>query len=257
MNSTALLIDNSNPSVCVLTLNRPKVHNAFDEQLLAELNQALDTIKHNDTIRLVQLRATGKHFSAGADLRWMQKMIDYSFEENLADANAFSSVLQSLNTLHKPTIAIVQGCVYGGGLGLLACCDIVVATDTSRYCFSETQLGLAPAVISPFVIKAIGLRHARRFFLTAELFSAAQAQNMGLISEVYAEKDIELHVDALCKKLLSTAPHASVATKNLLHELDGLSSEKAQHAFTAELIARLRTTEEAQDRLKAFLEKRQ
>ena len=165
-----------------LTMNRPEIHNAFDDLLIADLQRELERLDSDPQVRVVLLTASGKSFSAGGDLNWMRRMADYSRQENLTDALALAEMLKTLNQLSKPTIALVQGAAYGGGVGLVACCDIAIATPRAKFCLSEVKLGMIPAVISPYVVEAIGSRDARRYVLTAEIFSAAEADQLGLVN---------------------------------------------------------------------------
>ncbi len=177
--------------VTTLTLNRPQVHNAFDEIMIDELKSAIDEIDSDPDTRVVVLRASGKNFSAGADLNWMRRVTEYGESENRDEAMRLAQLMLALNRLSKPVIAVVQGATYGGGVGLVACCDIAIASDQARFCLSEVKLGLVPAVISPYVVAAIGERAARRYMLSAEIFNAAQAQRLGLVHEVTATLQVQ------------------------------------------------------------------
>src|SRR5690606_19141727 len=182
--------------VATVTLNRPDRHNAFDDALIAALTQVLRELDADDSVTVVVLAGAGKSFSAGADLNWMRRMADYGREENLADAEALAALMETLNGLDKPTIARVQGAAFGGGVGLVACCDIAIAADTASFCLSEVRLGLIPAVISPYVVTAIGERAARRYFVTAERFDAREAHRLGLVHEVVPAAGLDARVDA-------------------------------------------------------------
>lgn len=242
--------------VATLLLNRPEVHNAFDDVMIEELITALEHLQTNDKIRLVVLRAAGKSFSAGADLQWMQRMINYDYEQNVQDANRLALLMQMLNQLHKPTIAVVEGAAFGGGVGLVACCDIAIATDKAKFCLSETRIGLIPAVISPYMINAIGERQARRYFLTAESFDAQQAQQLGLLHTVCTSETLEAQLDALITTLLQNSPAAVIAAKQLIHATSRGPIDKPMREDTAHRIAVIRTSAEGQEGLQAFLEKR-
>ena len=187
MAKNAIIFNLDNQGIATITLNRPEIHNAFDDAIISELNLVLDKIESDSSIRVVVLRAEGKSFSAGADLRWMRRMADYTSAENKADAMQLAALMDKLNHLNKPTIARVQGAAFGGGVGLVACCDIVVASDRALFCLSEVRLGLIPAVISPYVVAAIGERASRRYFMTAERFKAEEALRLELVHEVVSE----------------------------------------------------------------------
>src|SRR5271166_5134733 len=204
----ALLENLDGRGVATLTLNRPDRHNAFDDALIAELTNALKRLAGRSDVRMVVLASTGRSFSAGADLDWMRRMAGYSQDANLADAAALANMLHTLDRLPKPTIALVQGPAYGGGVGLAACCDTVIASERATFCLSEVKLGLTPATISPYVINAMGARWARRYFVSAEVFSAARAQAIGLVHEVVAETALEETKESLVKALLQGAPGA-------------------------------------------------
>ena len=186
MTDSNLLIEIEN-GVAKLILNRPDVHNAFDDVLIAKIITALNHAQENKNVRVVVLTSHGKHFSAGADLNWMKRMARLTKQENRDDAQQLAELMHTLNTLSKPTVALVNGAAYGGAVGLIACCDMAIATQRSRFCLSEVKIGLSPAVISPFVIGAIGERAARRYFLSAEAFDAQKAEQLGLLHDVVAD----------------------------------------------------------------------
>lgn len=241
---------NISQQVATITLCRPDCHNAFDELMIEELTQHFSAVERDPEVRVVLLTGEGKSFSAGADLAWMKKAAHYSKVENQKDAKLLATMLKTLYELKKPTIAVVNGTAFGGAIGLIACCDIVLAGETAQFCFPEVKLGLAPAVISPFVIAAIGPRAARRYFLTAELFSAKTAQTLGLVHEVV--NNPEEKANQICHQLLQNGPKAIQAIKQLLKK----PIEPALAKKTVELIAKLRTSPEGQEGLAAFLEKR-
>ncbi len=252
MNTILINIKNN---VASITLNRPDVRHAFNEVMIHELLTALNTIATDDTVRLLVLRSQGPVFCAGADLTWMQKMLNYSLAENEADATQLAQLMHSLYTLNKPTIALVQGHAYGGGVGLIACCDIAIASDNAQFCFSEVKLGLSPSVISPYVIRAIGLRQTQRYFLTAESFDTKTALQLGLIHASTAdEKGLNTHAESLIKQLLKNGPRALANTKKLLHHNVPLSAELISYTITD--IAQLRTSAEGQEGIQAFLDQR-
>ncbi|VUD47447.1 Enoyl-CoA-hydratase [Thalassocella blandensis] len=242
--------------VAHVILSNPAKHNAFDEHVLLGLKQIFHSLADDSQVRLLVLSAEGKSFSAGADLAWMQKMVNYSAEENQQDAQVLADVMAALYRFPKPTIVRVQGAAYGGALGLIACCDIAFATESATFCLSEVKLGLIPAVISPFVIEAIGARAARRYFQTAEKFSAARAMQLGLISEVYSSESIDDNIADLIRKILANGPTAMAASKQLVAEVADKEIDEDLLEFTSKRIAEIRVSAEAQEGLTAFFEKR-
>lgn len=242
--------------IATLWLNRPDLHNAFDDGLIAEVTQAIETLAGDTTARVVIMAGKGKSFSAGADLAWMKRMAGYSIEQNEADANRLAEMLHKLNTMPKPTIAAVQGAAMGGGVGLCAVCDIGIAASDAVFALSEAKLGLVPAVISPYVIEAIGPRAARRYMLTAERFDAATAQALGLVSAVVAADQLMLEARRLAEILLQNGPQAVREAKSLVAHVSGRENDAALRAETARRIARLRATAEGREGVAAFLEKR-
>ncbi len=241
--------------VAWVTLTRPEVHNAFDDTLIAELSAVLSGFASDERVRAVVLGAQGRSFSAGADLNWMQRMAGYSEPENLDDARSLADLMRTLYELPKPTLALVQGPTYGGGVGLVACCDIAIAAETANFCFSEVRLGLIPAAIGPYVIAAMGARAVRRYFLTAETFSAREAMRFGLVHDVVPDEALRDAGRRVIKALLRGGPNAQLAAKDLIllisgRPLDDLAEE------TARRIARLRVSEEGREGIAAFLEKR-
>lgn len=247
------LIQHTN-GVAELTLTTPEKHNAFDDVCIQQLTDHLQQLRHDANCRLLLLSAEGKSFSAGADLAWMQRMINYSEAENLKDSLALAELMDSLYSFPLPTIARVQGPAFGGGVGLVACCDIAIAADTAAFCFSEVKLGLIPAVISPYVIAAIGQRAAQRYFLSAEKFSAAQAQQIGLVSEVVAEPDLTATTEKMINSLLANERQAQIAAKHLIFDVVGQSPAELK-AETAKRIAAIRVSAPAQQALRKFLQR--
>lgn len=241
--------------VATLTLNRPEVHNAFDDALIEELNTALDHFRTHPDVRLLVLRAEGKSFSAGADLSWMKRMAACTHEENLADAQELERLMHSLHAFPKPTLAVVQGAAFGGAVGLVSCCDIAIASDNASFSLSEAKLGLAPAVISPFVIAAIGPRQASRYFLTAERFPASRALEMELLHEVVPPDELDRTAEHLITTLLDNGPVALMACKALIRQVVPATDDELRD-YTTTLIASLRTSQEGQEGLSAFFEKR-
>lgn len=241
--------------VATLTLDRPEVHNAFDDALIAGLNAAIDNFRANPDVRMLVLRANGKSFSAGADLAWMKRMATCSREENLADAQELERLMHGLHAFPKPTLAVVQGAAFGGAVGLVSCCDIAIASDNASFSLSEARLGLAPAVISPFVIAAIGPRQASRYFLTAERFSAARALEMELLHEVVTADELSDVAERMISALLDNGPVALMACKALIRQVVPATDDELRD-YTTTLIASLRTSQEGQEGLSAFFEKR-
>ncbi len=254
MDNILYTVDES--GIATITLNRPKKHNAFDDILLADLKHALLQAEQTPEVRVVIIAAEGKSFSAGADLAWMQRMIDYSQEENLQDAQILATTLKTLNNLSKPTIAKVQGNAYGGALGLISCCDIAVACQHTHFCFSEVKLGLIPATISPYVIHAIGPRAARRYFLTAETFDTTTALNLHLIQETAAPDELDSLVQAIANTILENCPSATSLCKKLIFDIQGKEINEALIEQTCQRIASIRTSDTAQERLRDFLTKK-
>lgn len=251
----ALLSSLDNRGIATLSLNRPDVHNAFDDGLIAELNAAIAAYSKHPDVRLLVIRGEGKSFSAGADLGWMKRMASYSREDNLADARELERLMRSLHEFPKPTLAIVQGAAFGGAVGLVSCCDIAIASDNASFSLSEAKLGLAPAVISPYVIAAIGARQAARYFLTAERFSAETAKMLGLVQEVTSPDALEQCAGNMIDTLLANGPIALMACKALIRQVAAATSPEIA-AYTTELIANLRTSQEGQEGLTAFFDKR-
>ncbi len=240
----------------VITLNRPDIHNAFDDQLIKDLTRALQKMEQHKSVRLVVLKANGKSFSAGADLNWMRRMADYSWSENYQDSLALASLMQTLYQLKKPTIALVQGAAFGGGVGLVACCDIVLASDKAQFCLSEVKLGLIPAVISPYVIKAMGKRQASRYFISAERFNALTAQQVGLVHEVVPMDEFAAYCSNFISEILSNGPAAIQAAKNLINFVDSHPYDEEMLRETAQKISDIRASKEGKEGVSAFLEKR-
>ena len=240
-----------------ITLNRPEVHNAFDERLIAELTAALSVLAADDAVRVVVLTGSGRSFSAGADLNWMRRTSTYGEAENLADARALARLMTTLHELPKPTIARVNGAALGGGAGLVACCDIAVASADARFGTTEVRLGLIPAVIGPYVVAAIGVRQARRLMLTGERIAAKEAARIGLVHDVVPAERLDNAVAALLEDLLKGGPGALAAVKHLLRDLAGRPIGAELIDDTARRIATLRATAEAREGVAAFLDKRQ
>lgn len=243
-------------SIATVTLNRPDIHNAFDETLIANLTAAFVSLDDNPDVRVVVLAGAGKSFCAGADLNWMKRMSAFGHEENLADANALAAMLRSLYALSKPTIARVSGAAYGGGVGLVAACDIAIAVPEAMFALSEAKLGLIPATIGPYVIEAIGARQARRYFLTAERFDASEARRIGLVHEIAAADTIDARINALIATLKEAGPTAQLECKALIRGVAHRPIDDDVIAGTAEHIAAVRASLEGREGVAAFLGKR-
>jgi methylglutaconyl-CoA hydratase len=243
-------------AVARLRLDRPEVHNAFDPALIAALTTRLQSVAMDDDVRVVVLEGSGASFSAGADLHWMRGMASASERDNREDALALARLMRTLDTLPKPTIARVHGAAFGGGVGLVACCDIAIGAPEARFGLTESKLGLLPAVISPYVIAAIGARQARRWFATAEMFDAAEALRIGLLHQVVAAEQLDAAVQRQVDLLCKAGPIAAASAKALVRRIADGSEGNAVDAANADLIARLRVSAEGQEGLAAFLEKR-
>lgn len=243
-------------AVATIWMDRPEVFNAFNEQLIAELAAACTELDTDASVRVVVLAGRGKHFSAGADLNWMRRAADSTEAENLADSRKFAAMLRALSGLSKPTIARVQGAALGGGTGLAAACDMAIAADNASFATSEVKFGIIPAVISPYVLRAIGPRHALRYFQSAERFGALEAKAMGLVNEVATVDELDAAVDRLVQALLACGPQAQLAAKQLIAALTGRPIDDAVAEETATRIARQRATSEAREGFAAFFDKR-
>ena len=249
---TSLNIDDK--GIATLTLNRPEVHNAFDDVMISELLQALKDVEDSEQARVLVLLSEGKNFSAGADLNWMRSMADKNYQENVEDAGELGLLMERLDLLSKPSIALVQGAAFGGAVGLAACCDMVLAQPRSSFCLSEVKIGLIPAVISPYVVRTIGERQSRRYMLTAERFFADEAQKLGLVSDVV--DDFEEPLNNLLDALLANSPQAVTACKELIRNVGSRPINKDVREHTIKAIAEIRVSDEGQEGLSAFLEKR-
>ena len=245
-----------NQGVGTIRMNRPDVHNAFDDVLIAALSAELRRLDGLPEARVIVLAASGKSFSAGADLNWMRRMAKYSQAENLRDGMALAGLMRTLDGMRKPTIARVQGAAFGGGVGLVACCDIAIASMEAVFSLSEVRLGLIPSVISPYVIAAIGEREARRYFLTAERFDAVEARRIGLVHEVVNIDALDAAVANMTAHLLKGGPQALAAAKKLIVDVSRRPMDDALLAETARRIAAIRVEAEGQEGLAAFFDKR-
>ena len=242
--------------VATIWMNRPDVHNAFDDILITELTQACHALDANDDVRVVVLAGRGKSFSAGADLNWMKRAANNGTEDNLTDARALANMLRALAEMTKPTIARVQGAALGGGTGLTAACDIAVASTKAVFATSEVKFGIIPSAISPYVIRAIGARHAYRYFQSAERLSAQRAYEIGLLHEVVEPEALDAKVQEIVDALVQGGPKAQAAAKDLIRAVANKPINDAVVEDTAQRIAHLRATPEAKDGIAAFLDKR-
>lgn len=249
-----LLLETDGP-VARVTLNRPEIHNALNDALIAEIRDTFRALAADDGVRAVVLTGAGSSFCAGADLGWMQAAVNYSVEENIADALNLVAMLDAINTCPKPVIARVNGTALAGGAGLVAACDIAVAVETARFAFTEARLGLVPATISPYVVRKIGESHARALFLTAERFEALHALTIGLVHRVVPADELDAAVERALGNVLAGGPRAQAENKALITGIRGRSDDDLGR-FTAAAIARLRTSAEGQEGLRSFLEKR-
>lgn len=239
-----------------VTLTRAELRNAFNDEVIAELTQAFAELGARDDVRAIVLAAEGPAFCAGADLNWMRRMADYGRDDNLADAGRLAAMLRTLYECPKPTVARVQGDVYAGGMGLVAACDIAVAVDTAGFCLSEVKLGLIPATIGPYVVRAMGARAARRYFLTAERLDAAEALRIGFVHEVVPAAALDARIDAIVQALCANGPQAVAACKRLLHDVTEAPLDDALVTRTVEAIADIRASAEGREGVQSFLHKR-
>jgi len=253
MSAITLKIDDRR--IATLTLNRPVIHNAFDDALIREVSTTLRDLEKKD-LRVLVLASTGPSFSAGADLQWMKRMSGASTEANQHDAEELSGMLRRLQLFPRPTIAVVQGAAYGGGVGLAAACDIVIASELAIFSLSEVKLGLIPSVIGPYVMAAIGERQARRYFLSGEKFTVAEAQRIGLVHEVVAPDAMARTLEKITDAILLGGPKAQVAAKRLINDIAGKPIVPDMLDDTARRIASIRSSDEGKEGVSAFLEKR-
>lgn len=253
---TTVQLDFDPRGFATLWLDRPDKNNAFDAAMIRELILALDALKERRALRFLVLRGRGRHFSAGADLAWMREAADLDYDANLADAQALAELMYNLYHLKLPTLAVVQGAAFGGALGLIACCDLAIGASDAQFALSEVRIGLAPAVISPFVVQAIGPRATRRYALTGERFDGERARELGLLAECYPAAELDAALEQWIATLLQNGPQAMRATKDLLREVGSGVLNPALRRYTESAIARLRVGPEGQEGLRAFLEKR-
>ena len=255
MNYDTLQIDLSG-AVATVWMNRPDVRNAFNENMIAELTAAFAALDQNAEVRAVVLAGRGTAFCAGADLNWMKKMAGFSFDENQRDAMGLATMLHTLYTLSKPTLARVHGPAFAGGMGLLSACDIAVASHEAEFCLSEVKLGLIPATISPYVLAAMGERAAQRYFLTAERFTASEAHRIGLVHELTSSSELDGKISAIVGQLVTAGPASLAATKDLIRAVGRRPLEPTLIADTATRIAQARASDEGKEGVRSFLEKR-
>lgn len=256
MSEESVRVTRNDRGVATVTLNRPKVHNAFDDALIGTLTETLQALGTDPAVRLLVLAAEGKSFSAGADLNWMRRMADFSRDDNYRDSLGLAELMHALDTAPQPVIARVQGAAIGGGVGLVACSDIAIASDSAVFALSEVRLGLTPAVISPYVVRAIGERQARRYFVTAERFDAQKALQLELVHEVVPAAALTGRVDELTRAMLANGPQAMRAAKQLARDVSATRIDTALREDTARRIADIRASEEGREGVGAFLDKR-
>jgi len=243
-------------AVANVTLSRPEVRNAFNDEVIAELTQAFTRLGQDPQIRVIVLAAEGPAFCAGADLNWMRRMADYTHAENLADAAQLAEMLRVIYACPKPTVARIQGDVYAGGMGLVAACDMAVSVEAANFCLSEVKLGLYPATISPYVIRAMGARAAHRYFLTAERFDAAQALRIGFVHAVVSAEQLDATLAEITQALVSASPNAVKECKTLLHDVAGKNIDATLIAHTVQGIASIRASADGKEGVQSFLQKR-
>ena len=254
--ATSLLDVSVRNATAIVVLNRPELHNAFNEALIDELTATLSVLDQDSDVRAIVLAGAGRSFCAGADLNWMKKMATYGHEENVTDASALAQMLHTLAGLSKPTIARVHGAAMGGGAGLVACCDIAIAAQEATFAFSEGKLGLIPATIAPYVIEAIGARQARRYFISAERFTAAEAFRIGLVHDIVPLAELDARINDMLGALLLVGPRAQMECKALIRGVAHRRIDADVIAGTAEHIAAVRASSEGRAGVQAFLDKR-
>ena len=256
MTNTTVTTKIDERGIASVTLDRQDKHNAFDDGVISELRDAFKALRADESVRVVVLRGAGKHFSAGGDLAWMRRMAEYDYGHNMKDAEELAGMLQDLYRLPMPTVAVVQGAAFGGAVGLVSCCDMAIAAERARFALSEVRIGLIPATIGPYVVRAIGERAASRYMLTGEAFDAGTALRLGLVNETCADDDLEGRAAALTDELLMGGPQAQRAAKDLVRSVTGAEMNSALIEDTCARIAHIRVSEEGQEGLSAFLEKR-
>ena len=253
--SENLIVEKRN-TVAIVTLNRPEVRNAFDDVLIADLTRTFLQIEKDDAVRVMVLAGAGSAFCAGADLNWMKRMAGYGYEQNLADARALAEMLKTLDRMTKPTVARVHGPAYAGGVGLVAACDIAIGSHDAEFCLTEVKLGLSPATISPYVVRAMGERLARRYFLTGEVIDAGEAYRLRLLSDVSSKEELDGAINALLGHLVVGGREAHARIKDLVRTVAAGPADDAMIADTAKRIAEIRVSAEGKEGIASFLEKR-
>lgn len=256
MTAAPLLLEQGADGLVTVTLNRPDAHNALDELLVRELTRSFDMLSVDPACRLVVLKANGPGFCAGSDLGWMQRTAGASQHAHLLEAQNLALMMKTLHMFPKPLLAMVQGTVAGVGVGLLACCDVVVASDSASFRLSDVKFGLVPAVVGPYVVQAIGVRAAKRYFITAEPFSATEAKGVGLVHEIVPDRMMAAAASKLVERIVAGGPKAQIAAKDLVRRIDSVQIGDDMSDYTVNLIARLRASPEAREGLAAYLEKR-
>ena len=251
-----MLLQSTENGVYTIALNRPEIRNAFNDVLIGEIREAFEAVSRRTDVRCVVLAAHGPAFCAGGDLNWMRRMADYTREQNLADAGGLAAMLRAIDQCPHPTIARVQGDVFAGGLGLVSACDVAVCADSATFCLSEVKIGLIPATISPYVVRAIGARASRRYFLTAERFSAAEAHRIGLVHESVPMDQLDASVQAVVQALCANSPMAVKDAKRLVDTVAGQDINEALIATTVAGIADSRASADGKEGVQAFLDKR-
>jgi methylglutaconyl-CoA hydratase len=251
-----MLTTSTSGGVARVTLDRPEIRNAFDDALIVALTSVLRELDADDAVRAVVLAGNGPAFCAGADLNWMKRMAGYGYEQNLADAQALAEMLRTLDRMRKPTIARVHGPAFAGGVGLVAACDIAVGTPEAKFCLSEAKLGLSPATISPYVVRAMGERAARRYFLSAEVFDGMEAQRIGLLTAVSPSDKLDGEIGEILKHIVQGGPVAIAKIKDLIRTVSSAPLSDALIADTAQRIAEIRVSPEGREGIASFLEKR-
>ncbi|MCW8878566.1 MAG: enoyl-CoA hydratase/isomerase family protein [Kangiellaceae bacterium] len=256
MSDSSLLIDKRDNGIATITLNRAEIHNAFDDKLIGEITREIEKLDHDREVRVIVLAAEGKSFSAGADLNWMKRMAGYSWDQNYQDSLQLASLMQTLYECKKTTVALVQGAAFGGGVGLVACCDIALASERALFCLSEVKLGLIPAVISPYVVKAMGERNAKRYFATAEKFDVNEAKHINLVHKIYPADTFTDDCEDYLQKLIANGPNAVYQSKKLVNFVANKDINEDLIRDTAQRIADIRASKEGKEGVSAFLEKR-
>jgi methylglutaconyl-CoA hydratase len=253
----SLYLKEINKNVCTITLNRPDIHNAFNDELITSLITEFNSLAKDDAVRVVILTGAGMSFCAGADLNWMKQMVSYSFEQNMEDSMNLANLFSTIDNFPKPVVGKINGAALGGGSGLVAVCDHVIAAEDAKFGFTEVRLGLIPAVISPYVIRKIGESHARTLFLTGERFDAKKAMEIGLVHKVSLDRYFERDTQEIVDNLLKAGPQAQAQAKSLIKGVKARENDIEEYKkYTCEMIAKMRVSQEGQEGMNALLEKR-